>query len=417
MKRIALLLILALPLSQSWSQTKGELILSELRTQVGPTQVPTTPTPTTFLTQDALPTPTPTPTLSQGESKVQEMLQKNRERLKALREGKQTPTPAPKQSTDRAAELRARYENRAQAKRDAFNERAREIRQRWAKKRQEFLKNVDQYKAQTYSLEDLVNVGSAAKPFEYKGKSLLIKGHNYSLSGPETVIKGALELTVRDQGKRPTCAAFAAVRALEVLDLKAKTKNPREFSEQFFYYASKPKCQQSPCEGRGSWVTSGLDYLKVSPMPLASQCPYSPQSVDGNQTQIPLAQKCFEGERLNIKYQSLTSLDQLAGVVTKQHPIIVGVRLTPSFYQTKGLVLHSQAERMGAMDEHAQGHALVIVGMIPLPEDVKIKEGNYCYIVANSWGEGWGIGGHACVSRKWLEHQLVPRALVALEQI
>ncbi len=409
MKRIALLLALTLPLTQSWSQSKGELILSELRAQLGPSPRPA-PTPS--------PIPTPTPgqapkELSQGERKVQEMLQKNRERLKAMRENKSTPAP----SAERASELRARYEGRAEARRKAFNERATEIRDRWTKKRKEFLKNVDQYKAQTYSLEELVNVGSATRAPEYKGKSLLIKGASYSLSGPETVLKGSLDLPVRNQGKRPTCAAFAAVRAFEILDLKSRAKAPREFSEQFFYYASKPKCQQSPCEARGSWVTQGLEYLKTNPMPTASQCPYSENALADNQTQIPLAQNCFEGERLNVKYRNLTSFDQVPGEIFKQSPVIVGVRLTPNFYQTEGLVLHSQLSQSGPMDEHAQGHALVIVGMLPLPEDVKIKEGNYCYIVANSWGEGWGVGGHACLSRKWLEHQLVARALVAIEQI
>ncbi len=395
-------------MTKLWSQTKGEVILLELRSMLGPTTVPPTPTATANATITPVPTPTPK-TLSAGEKKVQEMLEKNRQRLKEVRAAEKAPS-------DRAEQLRARYNQRANARRDAYNERSQELRDKWALKRKDFLKRVDEYKEQTYSLEDLVNVGSSARP-EYKGKSLLLKGPSHSLAGPETVISGAMDLEIKDQGKRPTCAAFAAVRALEILDLNSKTKSPRRFSEQFFYYASKPTCQQSPCEGRGSWVTNGLEYLKSNPIPQEQQCPYRSETVSGNQTQIPLPQNCFEGERLNISYRNLTSLDQLPGEVSKKHPVVIGVRLTPSFYQTQGLLLHSQNEVTGAMDEHAQGHALVIVGMIPLPEDVRVKEGNYCYIAANSWGEGWGIGGHACISRKWLEYQMVPRALTSIEKI
>lgn len=363
-------------------------------------------------------TPTPAPTLSAGEKKVQEMLKKSRERLKAYREGKQIEAEEKSsQKEDRAQILRDQYNKRAQGRREAFSAKAQELRDRWKKKRDEFLGHVDDYKKQTYKLEDLIQVGSAGTPVQYKGKSLIPKGSTHSLTGPENVIAGALDLEVKDQGKRPTCAAFAAVRALEVLDLKSKRSSPRQFSEQFFYYASKPQCQSSPCEGKGSWVTNGLDYLKKNPIPTEDQCPYSESSVSGNQTQIPLNSNCFQGERLDISYRNLQSLDQLAGEVSKQRPVIIGVRLTPSFYQTTGLVLESQNSVIGQMNEHAQGHALVIVGMIPLPDDVKMKEGNYCYIVANSWGEGWGVGGHACLSRKWLEHQLVPRALVSVERI
>jgi C1A family cysteine protease len=32
------------------------------------------------------------------------------------------------------------------------------------------------------------------------------------------------------------------------------------------------------------------------------------------------------------------------------------------------------------------------------------NEGTGCFLVTNSWGVGWGQGGHACVSEKWLKY-------------
>jgi hypothetical protein len=55
---------------------------------------------------------------------------------------------------------------------------------------------------------------------------------------------------IRNQGPRPTCAAFAAVRAVEI---KARMEGfGRDLSEQYFYYASKPECQDKPCSKPGS---------------------------------------------------------------------------------------------------------------------------------------------------------------------
>lgn len=55
------------------------------------------------------------------------------------------------------------------------------------------------------------------------------------------------------------------------------------------------------------------------------------------------------------------------------------------------------------MDSHAQGHSILLVGLVKIP--TSLNEGQYCFITANSWGEGWGQGGHSCISENWLISQ------------
>jgi C1A family cysteine protease len=51
---------------------------------------------------------------------------------------------------------------------------------------------------------------------------------------------------------------------------------------------------------------------------------------------------------------------------------------------------------------HAAGHAYLAVGYVKLPASLQRAEGGSCVVVANSWSEGWGRGGYACVTEQWL---------------
>ena len=62
-------------------------------------------------------------------------------------------------------------------------------------------------------------------------------------SGGIKIIPHAFTHLVKDQGKRPTCSAFATTRALEIV--LARSGGSDRLSEQYIYYASKPKCQSS----------------------------------------------------------------------------------------------------------------------------------------------------------------------------
>jgi C1A family cysteine protease len=96
-------------------------------------------------------------------------------------------------------------------------------------------------------------------------------------------------------------------------------------------------------------------------------------------------------------------------------PVIVAAKLTENFYVNKGLVTLEDSQNTGKkQDSHSLGHAFLAVGVIELPVKLKSTEGDYCLLVANSWGKGWGAGGYACITQKWMEKYRQPSAFIAL---
>ena len=60
-------------------------------------------------------------------------------------------------------------------------------------------------------------------------------------------------------------------------------------------------------------------------------------------------------------------------------------------------------KKLGQTDSNKNGHAFNIIGYMELPKSFHSREGKRCYIAANSWGYGWGAGGHTCISEAWLK--------------
>ena len=224
------------------------------------------------------------------------------------------------------------------------------------------------------------------------------------------VINSAFNPKVKNQKWRPTCSSFAAIRGIEIL-LAQEGKKSLNLSEQYFYWLSKPKCQKSPCQARGSSATYGLiaSSKKASPdIPLSKNCPYNEVSQKGNETQIPLSSSCFQGFAQIKDFSFITDgrTEEIVQALNNNFPIIVGLKLSPNFYKNKGLVLMKDLSTKGKVDTHARGHALLLIGHMALPQNLHQTEGKYCFLTANSWGTGWGIGGHACLSENWIKHHM-----------
>lgn len=230
-------------------------------------------------------------------------------------------------------------------------------------------------------------------------------------------IEEAFRIPIRQQGKRPTCAAFAAVRAVEIL-AKAMGKE-RDLSEQYFYYASKPDCQQSPCQRPGSWPRLAFVNSQRSSsydIPLEKSCPYNDDKKAGNETQIPMKRSCQQGVAKISSFSLVKDRGEIHRRLKAGQPVIGGFRLSDDFFLNTGYVFKESGQKVGKR-EHAQGHAILLVGIMELPKALQRSQGRYCTLIANSWGEGWGRGGHACISDKWFDEYRYDMPFIALEKV
>lgn len=264
----------------------------------------------------------------------------------------------------------------------------------WEEKKAEYDNEKEKYGDTTFDLPLILPVDEKEKEKEVEIK----------IERDFSIVSASMSIPVRDQKYRPTCAAFAGVRIVEVM--LAQNKIKEDLSEQYFYWASKEDCQSSPCARAGSWVGYGLEYSieqKEVDIPTEKSCPYVNYTKMGNETQIPLQTDCEKGEVKVRGVEYLKTLDEVLKAVDANKAVVASMKLTPNFYTSSSLILYQDRDNGDKMDAHAQGHSMVIIGYVKLPQ--VLNEGSVCFIVANSWGEGWGQGGHACISEKWMLNQ------------
>lgn len=266
-----------------------------------------------------------------------------------------------------------------------------QIHTEWQKQKEEYKKNI---KLHQDNLIDIPVILPVSKKERKKEVRVEIDKEHY-------IIDGAMSLPIKNQLARPTCSAFSGIRSIEIV--MAQKGKQVDLSEQYFYWASKPECRSRRCNSKGSWVGHGLVYSKQNnriDIPTETDCKYVTYSKDGNQTQIPLKDSCDNGVVKVSSFSYLKNLDQVVNRLMKNKPVMASIKLTPNFYKNNGLIVQSEANIGPAMDSHAAGHSVVLVGLVKLPS--ALKEGKYCFLTANSWGLGWAQGGHSCISEKWL---------------
>jgi C1A family cysteine protease len=339
------------------------------------------------------------PQLSRGQQKIEEIKAKNKQILaqKTLHE---------KKSREETPFLSEQDQLKIQVK-NAYKEWQKEIkeqRQIWAKEQALFLGKIKIYQSNT---------------FEIPVDKEVIKEVPLPDNLPAVlIINQAFSSEIKDQLDRPTCAAFAGIKALEIL--LAQNNSITDLSEQYFYWASKPLCQTSPCLEIGSWVKPALKFSMIQlkqDIPSEKYCPYQ-KRLEGNETQVPLTHDCKRGQVQIKKFSEIKTMSEVIEKLKENTPVIIATKLSENFYKNNGLVFLGELQTGSvSKDHHAKGHALLAIGMMELPIKLKEKEGSYCLVVANSWGKGWGAGGYACLSEKWLLHYRLPSSFISVDNI
>lgn len=369
--------------------------------------------------------------MTRGESKVSQLLRKQREKIKKMRElqkakyrddvANQKSGISEKNWIKRKSQHSADWIKKSIDKQNEWVKKKQEVLNRWAIEKLHFKKELPKLK------EDLVNLAGIQKenlgPSKTRTKfsnsgflSSKLKKHEKRDSGlgdslGVSIISEEFELPIRSQGRRSTCAAFAAVRSMEIL--AQRKGHAIDLSEQYFYYASKPRCQSSPCSNKGSWPVPAFKFE----IPLEKGCPYSSVEENHNETQIPLKLGCRNGRVKVSRYESIKRRHELQEAIRLGYPVVGGFKLNEAFYDNRGYVFLDAHNSAQGLDKHAAGHALLLIGVLDLPRQLWASQGKHCTLVANSWGEGWGLGGRACLSDRWFDRFRYPFDFLVLEDI
>jgi C1A family cysteine protease len=343
--------------------------------------------------------------ITSGKDIIQNQLKENKDLLKNINEQR-------KMQEDNYADIplslrRSKaWQEQARAELELVKERVLKEHKDWKKKyikklrklaleQKEFVTRTDEYKKGITDIPLVLPVN----------KKELKKNIENTIEKEYFLIDGATSIDVRDQRVRPTCSAFAGVRLMEIL--LAQNSYDWDLSEQYFYWASKEDCQQRKCSSKGSWVGHGINFEKkqqTPSIPLEEDCPYNGLNSHENETQLPLSRSCKKGKVGIRDFNYHQTLDAVLKQINLGKAVIASLRLSPNFYKNQGLVLYSERFSGNEKDQHNGGHAVVFVGYMKIPK--ALNEGSLCFITANSWGEGWGIDGHACLSERWiLEHR------------
>lgn len=289
---------------------------------------------------------------------------------------------------------------------DAWKKESRDTLAQWKREQDIFLGKIKVYKENTFTMP-------------VKVEKIVEKKIPVEAIPDVHIVNGTFKVPVRDQSARPTCVAFAGIRAIETI--LVQNNQEKDLSEQYLYYAGKPSCQKAPCAEKGSWITQSYKYSKEAPqidIPTESNCAYKSESVAQNETQIPLAPTCTDGVTKVESYEPVRTIAEVVDYVKRDIPVVVAAKLSENFYKNKGLITLEESASTGAkLDGHAMGHAFLAVGVMELPEKLRAKEGNFCIVVANSWGKGWGAGGYSCITQNWFEKFRQPSPFVAVTKV
>lgn len=234
-----------------------------------------------------------------------------------------------------------------------------------------------------------------------------------------------LGLNVKDQGRRPSCAVFAIVSALEYQNAEL-TGQAEKFSEEYLIWATRktlnrvgtttgqdssgqPDVSEDADEGfsiedvvlalRAYGVVSEAEmpdagYRRMNDIPEPS-----PELIDEARTHQRVFVHELPGDNQTARIENvIQALDY-------GFPVVIGMRW-PSFRTIRGGYLDGQLPLPGV------GHAVTLVGY----QNSSGRIEDTVFIFKNSWGPAWGQGGYGRVTCRYLQNNMMASVLLEVQR-
>ena len=230
----------------------------------------------------------------------------------------------------------------------------------------------------------------------------------------------SLNLSVKDQGRRPSCAIFSIVSALEYQNALLAGR-AEKFSEEYLIWAVRrttkrlappgaadTEADQAADEGfsLGEVVTA----LRAYGIPLQATMPntFGTKIEAIEDPPQAIVEEARQNQRIGFHAlpgrDNATRINNLVIALNSGVPVPVGMAW-PHWRSIKSGFLSAQKPVSGA------GHAVTIVGYRCASGRLEDTQ----FIFKNSWGTNWGQGGYGIVTFDYLQQHLGDAVLLELQ--
>lgn len=193
--------------------------------------------------------------------------------------------------------------------------------------------------------------------------------------------------TVRDQGLRGTCLAFATTAAHEVHKGDCGPLSP-----EYLYFFSR---RGQP--GDGCSFSEVSRALEQQGQPIEAECPYA--SCQPNPWLVSPSDNAFRRKAAALP----AVMSEIVDLISSDVPVVLGIGVPAGFIRPNPpLVIADTGQALGL-------HAVLAVAHGRL-------DGKTIILVRNSWGAAWGDGGYAWLSESFLATHL-REALLLQEEL
>ncbi|KAL0245213.1 hypothetical protein GEMRC1_009293 [Eukaryota sp. GEM-RC1] len=193
---------------------------------------------------------------------------------------------------------------------------------------------------------------------------------------------GCPSYSIRDQGRCGSCWAFGAAEALSDRFCIAQNKKV-VLSTQWLV-----SCDKSNMACNGGWLDKVWRFMATTGVVEDSCMKY----VSGRAGQVPpCPSQCEDGSALKMykatgAYDVSSSESAIMTEIQKYGSVEVGFSVYSDFMSYRSGIYHHQTGYLQG------GHAVKMIGW-------GVENGQKYWLVANSWGTGWGESGHFRIRR------------------
>jgi hypothetical protein len=234
-----------------------------------------------------------------------------------------------------------------------------------------------------------------------------------------------LELGVKEQGHRPSCAVFAVVSALEYQNAEV-TGQAEKFSEEYLIWATRKTLNRAPrptersAAGEPDSPDAADEGFSLSDVVLALRAyGIPPQSAMPNtvgrkmadiQEPAPaLIEQARTHRRVFVHlvpgHDTAAQIDNIIQALNTGLPVAVGLRW-PNFRTLRAGFLSEQTPVPNA------AHAVTLVGY----QNSGGRVEDTTFVFKNSFGPTWGEGGYGRVTYRYLRNHLLAAALLEVQR-